>query len=87
MNNKDIAADKIVKHMLEGIEDGHYINWIELDCARFEAMTLDEFMIVFCKTHLPANWQDDTCITLLRMHQESTSFWEFQIVVQTTNDY
>ena len=57
-NNKDIAADKIIKCTLDGIEDVRYIDWIELNCARFEAMTLDKFMTVFCKTHSPANWQD-----------------------------
>ncbi|KIM73627.1 hypothetical protein PILCRDRAFT_15062 [Piloderma croceum F 1598] len=60
-NNKDISTDKIVKRTLDSIEDIHFVNWIKLDCALFEAMTLKEFMT------------------------ESLSFWEFQVMVQTTN--
>src|ERR1700683_3442664 len=84
-NNKDIAPDKIVKCTLDGIEDVHYVNWIELDCAHIEAMTLKDFMEIFRKMHLPPHWQDDTCITLLRMQQDTLSFWDFQMAVQTTN--
>ena len=51
----------------------------------FKGMTLDEFMTVFCKTHLPPHWQDDTHIALSCMHQDNLMFWEFQVVVQTTN--
>jgi hypothetical protein len=84
-NNKDIPADKVVKRTLDGIEDVRFIDWIELDRAHFEGMTLDEFMAVFRKTHLPPHWQDDTRITLSRMHQDNLTFWEFQVAVQTTN--
>ena len=81
-NNKDILADKIVKCTLDGIED---IDWIELDHEHFKAMTLEGFMTIFCKTYLPPHWQDDTRIILSRMQQDSSSFWEFQVAVQTTN--
>ena len=84
-NNKDIPANKVVKRTLDGIEDVRFIDWIELDRPYFEAMTLDEFMTVFRKTHLPAHWQDDTRIALSRMQQDSISFWDFQVAVQTTN--
>jgi hypothetical protein len=84
-NNKDIPIDKIVKRTLDGIEDVRFIDWIELDRQHFENMTLDEFMTVFRKTHLPPHWQDETCIALSRMHQDSMTFWEFQVAVQTTN--
>jgi len=39
-NNKVIPADKLVKRMLDGIEDVRFIDWIELDRPHFEAMTL-----------------------------------------------
>jgi hypothetical protein len=39
-NTKDIPADKVVKRTLDGIEDVRFIEWIELDRDRFEAMTL-----------------------------------------------
>jgi hypothetical protein len=84
-NNKDIPADKLVKRTLDGIEDIRFINWIELDRERFEAMTLTEFMVVFRKTNLPAHWQDNTRIDLSSMTQDPRSFWEFQIAVQSTN--
>jgi hypothetical protein len=84
-NNKDIPVNKIVKRMLDGIEDVRFIDWIELDRQHFEDMTLEEFMAVFRKTHLPPHWQDDTRICLSRMHQDSMTFWEFQVAVQTTN--
>jgi hypothetical protein len=38
-NTKDIPADKVVKRTLDGIEDVRFIEWIELDRERFEAMT------------------------------------------------
>jgi hypothetical protein len=38
-NNKDIPADKIVKHTINGIKDIHFVNWIKLECEDFEAMT------------------------------------------------
>jgi hypothetical protein len=84
-NNKDIPANKVVKRTLNGIEDVRFIDWIELNRPYFEAMTLDEFMTVFRKTHLPVHWQDDTRIALSRMQQDSMSFWDFQVAVQTTN--
>jgi hypothetical protein len=49
MNNKDIPADKVVKHTLDGIEDIHFVNWIELECEDFEGMTLEEFMTLFVR--------------------------------------
>ena len=52
-NNKDIPADKIVKRTLDDIEDVRFVNWIELEREEFEAMTLEEFMALFRKTHLP----------------------------------
>jgi hypothetical protein len=58
-NNKDIPPDKIVKCTLDGFEDIHFINWIELECEDFEAMTLQVFMALFCKTHFLTHWQDD----------------------------
>jgi hypothetical protein len=61
------------------------VNWIKLDHTLFEAMMLKEFMTVCHKTHLLSNWQDDTWIMLSRMHQESLSFWEFQVAIQTIN--
>jgi hypothetical protein len=48
-------------------------------------MTLKEFMMLFCKTHLSNHWQDDMRITLSHMHQDTSCFWEFQQAVQTTN--
>ena len=30
-NNKDISADKVVKHTLDRIEDMEFIDWIKLD--------------------------------------------------------
>jgi hypothetical protein len=73
-DNKDIPADKIVKHILHGFEDACFINWIEIDCEHFEAMALDKFMMIY--THLPANWQDDTRIFLSHMTQDPMNFWE-----------
>jgi hypothetical protein len=67
-NKKDIPVNKIVKCTLDGIEDIHFIDWIELDHQHFKDMTLEEFMTVFYKTHLLSYWQDDTCIALSRMH-------------------
>ena len=61
------------------------MEWIELDCERFKGMTLANFMTVFHTTHLPAHWQDETCIALSHMPQDLKSFWEFQIAVQSTN--
>jgi hypothetical protein len=84
-NNKDIPANKIVKCTLDGIEDVHFVNWIGLDREHLEAMTLDEFMTLFCNTHLAPNWQDNTCITLSCMTQDPMNFWEFQVAVQSTN--
>ena len=52
VNNKDIAADKVVKHTLDGIEDVRFIYCIELDHTHFEVMTLDEFMVVFRKNYI-----------------------------------
>jgi hypothetical protein len=84
-NDKDIPVDKIIKCALDGIEDVHYVNWIELERKHFEVMTLEEFMMLFHKTHLLNHWQDDICITFLRMNQDSQSFWKFQLAIQTTN--
>jgi hypothetical protein len=72
VNNKDIPADKVVKRTLDGIEDIHFVNWIKLEREDFEGMTLEEFMMLFRKMHLPNHWQDDTHITLSRMHQDTT---------------
>jgi hypothetical protein len=83
--NKDIPTNKVVKWMLDSIGDVCFIDWIELDHPHFEVMTLEEFMTVFHKTHLLAHWQDDTHISLLCMQQDSMSFWEFQVVIQTMN--
>jgi hypothetical protein len=52
-NNKDIPVDKIIKHMLDGFEDIHFVNWIELDCDHLESLTLKEFMKVFVKCTCP----------------------------------
>ncbi|KIM75037.1 hypothetical protein PILCRDRAFT_92342 [Piloderma croceum F 1598] len=41
-NNKDIPANKIVKHTLDGFEDVCFVNWLELDHERFKATTLDD---------------------------------------------
>jgi hypothetical protein len=77
-NNKDIASDKIVKRTLDGIEDVRFVNWIELDRERFEAMTLEEFMKLFRETHLPVHWQDDTrCHTVKLFHSKNMSFEPF----------
>jgi hypothetical protein len=84
-NTKDIPADKVMKCTLNGIEDIHFIEWIKLDHEHFEAISLTEFMAVFRKMHLPAHWQDVTCIALSCMTQDPKSFWEFQIAVQSTN--
>src|SRR6266436_2061575 len=84
-NNKDIPTNKIVKHTLDGIEDVHFVNWLELDRECFEAMTLDEFMTIFRETHLPPHWQDETHITLSHMTQDPMNFWEFQVAVQSMN--
>jgi len=51
-NNKDIPADKVVKCMLDGIEDICFVDWIELDCNHMEAMMQEEFMTLFHETHL-----------------------------------
>jgi hypothetical protein len=84
-NHKDILGDKIVKRTLDGIKDIRFVNWIELEREMFEAMTLETFMTLFRKMHLANHWQDDTCITLSRMHQDTNSFWDSQQAVQTTN--
>jgi hypothetical protein len=83
-NNKDIPADKVAKHTVDGFEDVCLGDWLELDREHFEAMMLEEFMVVFHKTYLPPHWQDDTHIALSCMHQDSLSFWEFQVTIQTT---
>src|ERR1700729_3941919 len=84
-NNKDILADKTVKCTLDGIKDVHFVNWIELNCEHFKAITLDEFMTLFCNTHLAPNWQDNTHIALSCMTQDPMNFWEFQVAIQFTN--
>jgi hypothetical protein len=84
-NNKDIPADKVFKWTLDGIEDVRFVDWIKLEHEHFKAMTLKDFMTLFCKMHLPNHWKDDTCITLSHMHQDASSFWEFQQAIQTTN--
>jgi hypothetical protein len=48
-------------------------------------MTLEDFMTLFRKMHLPNHWQDDTRVTLSCMHQDASSFLEFQQAIQTTN--
>ena len=59
----------------------HFIKWIKLNHDHFKAMTLTEFMALIYKTHLPAHWQDNTCIALSQMTQDLKSFCEFQITV------
>lgn len=64
---KKIPVDKQVHKILSGLMDDHVSDWAEIEHDCLIALILAKFMMEFYKAYLPRNWEDCTCIQLLKM--------------------
>ena len=84
-NNKDIGDDKQVSKILDCFDDHWIADWVEVDRDRLIEMTFPAFMTELRRLYLQPLWEEMTRAKFLSLSQNTTSFWQFAVLVQKTN--
>jgi hypothetical protein len=83
--HKKIMADDQVSLIISGILDDHINRWIMADRDRLVALSFDSFMAEFHVNYLAEDWEEDTLHKLLSMIQNSSTFWDYAVALQSKN--
>ena len=84
-NNKDIGEDKQVSKILDCFDDHRIADWVEVDRDHLIEMTFPAFMTELHWLYLQPLWEEMTWAKFLGLSQNTTSFWQFAVLVQKTN--
>ena len=84
-NNKDISKDKQVSKILDCFDDHQIANGVEVDCDHLMEMTFPTFMTELHQLYLQLLWEEMTWAKFLGLSQNTSSFWQFAVLVQKMN--
>ena len=84
-NHKDISDDKQVSKILNCFNDHQIANWVEVNCDRLVNMTFPIFMAEIRHFYLQPLWEEMTHTKFLGLSQNTSSFWQYAVLVQKTN--